>query len=212
MYVKNVDWTVFKSFVDSKKIFVQCLENNQIYELIAIDGSFVLNCTLDRLNANADTTEFESTYKANCNKSIVARDASGRQISTSSAFSDTSGFRFRGSSFKENCLTGVTTPIDYLIEQERYINGGFLIVDNIGLDDKISFQVVDKDNILGFGTEVVLDEFITDYYIPNDGKLEVKLDYPAKIMAGLYVRLLYSSTHASGCLVKCNLYLHWKTA
>jgi hypothetical protein len=139
-------------------------------------------------------------------------DTDGAKIVRSRAFANSDGFRFRGHSFSGDVLSGETKSLDYKIEAERFINGGRLIVDNIGLEDKITFQVVDKDNVIGYGAGVVLDEFIEDYFIPNEGNLEVRLDYPAKIPAGLYLRLKYTSTHASGCKVKCNLYLHWKAA
>lgn len=141
---------------------------------------------------------------------LEAKDSEGRLITSFTPFSNPSGFRFRGASFKDNVPANSTKDIDYKIAQERWINGGILIVDNVGPNDTITFQVVDKDNILGYGPNVVLDEFIKDFYIPQDKKLEIELSYPAKIIAGLYLRLKYTSTHNDGCTVKCNLYLHWK--
>jgi len=118
--------------------------------------------------------------------------------------------RFRGASFTDTVSANSSKDIDYQITQERYINGGKLIVKNIGQDDKITFQVVDKDNVLGFGAGVVLDEFIKDFYLPINESLNVQLDYPAKIIAGLYLRLKYTNTNSIDAVVKCNLYLHWK--
>lgn len=155
------------------------------------------------------------------------KDAFGRPIVTGAPFSDAVGFRFRGASFKGTINANSTENIDYEITQERWINGGRAIIDNIGNDDELTFQVVDKNYILAGiaypadynGTAwsvaqpdgVVLDEFISKFYIPQDGNLEVSLAYPAKIMAGLFLRLVYKSTHNSGCSIKCNLYLHWKS-
>lgn len=140
----------------------------------------------------------------------AAKDSEQRIITVSTPFSNPSGFRFRGASFKDTVSANSTKDIDYKITQERWINGGLLIVDNIGTEDKVTFQVVDKDNVLGFGAGAVLDQFITDFYIPLDKKLEIVLSYPARIPAGLYLRLKYTSTHNDGCTVKCNLFLHWK--
>lgn len=145
-------------------------------------------------------------------KNDSPRDSTGLPIYRGSPFTDSLGFRFRGHSFKDTVSTNTTKDIDYLVSAERWINGGRLIVDNIGADDKLTFQVVDKDNVLGYGAGAVLDEFIKDFYIPSTGNLEVALAYPARIYAGLYLRLKYTSTHASGCTVKCNLYLHWKAS
>lgn len=145
-------------------------------------------------------------------KDEIPRDSSGLPIYRGSPFTDSLGFRFRGHSFTDTVATNTTKDIDYLVSAERWINGGRLIIDNIGSEDKLTFQVVDKDNVFGYGAGVVLDEFIKDFYVPATGSLEVALAYPARIYTGLYLRLKYTSTHASGCTVKCNLYLHWKAA
>jgi hypothetical protein len=129
------------------------------------------------------------------------------------AFSDSEGMRFRGASFIDTVAADSTKSIDYKITEERYINGGKLIVKNMGDDDRITFQVVDKDNIFGFGAGVVLDEFIKDFYLPLNESLNVQLEYPARIMAGLYLRLIYTNTNTTEtATVKCNLYLHWRAS
>jgi len=143
---------------------------------------------------------------------VQPKDASGVPIIKSMPFTDAAGFRFRGVSFSGTATAEATTDIDFQITQERYINGGRLLVSDIGDNDKITFQVVDKDNILGFGAGVVLDEFIKDYFVPTSGNLEVRLDYPAKLIAGLYLRLKYTNSRTSNSSIKCNLYLHWKAS
>ena len=115
-------------------------------------------------------------------------DADGAMLIRSRAFSNSDGFRFRGASFKDTVTANTTKDIDFLISQERWINGGRALVDNIGADDQVTFQVVDKDNIFGFGAGVVLDQFISGYYVPQDGNLEIALAYPARLVAGLFLR------------------------
>jgi hypothetical protein len=139
------------------------------------------------------------------------KDVNGRLVITNSPFSDSSGFRFRGASFKFNATANSETVYDYPLTEERFVHGGMLIVDNVGEDDKATFEVVDKDNIFGFGAGAVLDRFIDSFYIPKNESLEVALAYPARLIAGLYLRCKYTSTHASGAIIKCNLYLHKKS-
>lgn len=129
----------------------------------------------------------------------------------SKPFTDSDGFRFRGASFVDTVAANSTKNIDYLVADERYINGGKLIVKDMGADDKVTFQVFDKDNVLGFGA-IVLDQFITDFYLPQGDPLEVALAYPARIIPGLYLRLVYTNTNSVEAKVKCNLYLHWKAS
>lgn len=137
-------------------------------------------------------------------------DADGALLTRPRAFSNTDGFRFRGAAVEGTISALTTGNIDYQITQERYINGGRLLVSTIGPSDKLTCQVIDKDNLLGYGAEFVLDEFIHEYFVPESGNLEVRLDYPAKIPAGFYIRLKYVNSSATLITVKCNLYLHWK--
>jgi hypothetical protein len=198
-------------------------ESKEVLELI-VNETLIVNNGVDDLSVpngialiqnNVNKISFDPSLLNN-NKLRVEleqpRDSAGRPIFTGAPFSDSGGFRFRGASFKGTISPNSTENIDYKITQERWINGGMAIIDNIGPDDQVTFQVVDKDNILGYGAGVVLDEFISGYYIPQNGNLEIQLAYPARIIAGLYLRLRYTSTHALGCTVKCNLYLHWKTS
>lgn len=210
--MRNVSWAQLKDFSVSRRAPMQYFESENGYDVIAIDGYFAVATLIDKTSVNADRTDFETNFKAQANQPVVKRDMYGREISTNSPFTDASGFRFRGAAFSGSSTAAGTFDIDYRIAQERYINGGRLLVDMIGADDRMTFQVVDKDNVLGMGAGVVLDEFISEYYVPQDGNLEVRLDYPARIMAGLYLRLRYTSTSSTGCTVKCNLYLHWKSA
>jgi len=144
---------------------------------------------------------------------LQPKDSAGIPLIKPFPFSDAGGFRFRGASFSGVAEgSNAVTDIEYKLTAERFINGGRLLVDNIGPEDQITFQVVDKDNVLGLGVGVVLDEFISNYFVPTTGNLEVRLDYPARVPAGLYLRLKYKNTGSNSTKVKCNLYLHWKAA
>ena len=206
----ELNWNDFKNFVNTRQLKAHYLTVNSNYHLVAFDYPLEVFCLIPLDNTNSDTIDFETNYKSLWNKKIS--DSDGYQIVRTRAFTNTDGFRFRGCSFQDDVLTNETKDIDYRLTAERYINGGRLLVSNIGDNDKLTFQVVDKDNVLGYGANAILDEFIKDYFIPTTGNLEVRLDYPARLYAGLYLRLKYTSTHANGCNVKCNLYLHWKTA
>jgi hypothetical protein len=211
--INKLTWSNFKNIINSKSLSIQMVESDIVYKLSAFDNQLTYLCDIIKENpVSSEQLDFETNYKSLVNKAINPKDKNGRSILTISPFTDASGFRFRGQSFSDTVLANSTKSIDFKIVQERYINGGRLLVSNAGENDTITFQVVDKDNILGFGSNVVLDEFISNYFIPNTDNLEVRLDYPAKIMAGLYTRLIYTNTNTlQDCLVKCNLYLHWKS-
>jgi len=177
-----------------------------------IDDSFI--SSLSGNDAEVYNDAVKITGISNCLQFLddSVKDSDGATIVRTRAFVNTDGFRFRGASFTGTATAGQSTSIDFKLIDDRYCNGGRLLVSQTGQEDQITFQVVDKDNILGYGAGVVLDQFIDGYYIPASDTLEVKLDYPAKIIAGLYMRLIYKNTSLTDTIVKCNLFLHWKTA
>lgn len=103
-----------------------------------------------------------------------------------------------------------TTNIDYLISTERWLTGGVLLVNNGNWGDSLHIQVIDKDNVLGYGSNVVLQQFITNFYVRPDSVFQEKLEVPyvSLLVAGLYVRIVYTNTSLFEVGVACNLYLH----
>ena len=199
--ITNLEWSQLKIILPTSSLTLHYIEYSDKYRITAYNSTIpLIECDLYKIHE--DCLDFETNFKSLCNKPLTSK---------SYPFSDTGGFRFRGASFIGSVPSNTTQDLDFLVVQERWINGGRAIVNNIGPEDKLTFQIVDKDNVIGLGAGTVLDEFICEYYVPTNGSLEVSLAYPARIPAGLYIRLKYTSTHASGCTVKCNLYLHWKS-
>lgn len=118
--------------------------------------------------------------------------------------------KFRGKGISFTALAGQTTSYDYKLTQARLIDGTQLILKDHANGDSIKFQVVDVDNILGYGAGTVLDEFATDWYVASDkqDQGETRLPYSAEIVANLYIRLVYVSTGGTNVSVKCNLFAH----
>jgi hypothetical protein len=114
----------------------------------------------------------------------------------------------KGMKFSANAST--QTVQDMQITDDVLIDGAVLITINAALGDKASFQVIDKDNVLGMGTNVVLGQYITDWYInPSETKqLEFSSIYPAKVFAGLYLRAIYDSVGSQAVDVIVNYKLH----
>ena len=178
--------------------------NSKVLTDIA-SGDLIIN------NEIADITDV--ALAINCLKGIELQDTDGVPLVTLSPFSNPGNFRFRGTSFSGTATAGVTTDIDILISEVRWINGGCLILKSHAFGDSITFQIVDKDNIFGYGAGTVLDEFIKDFYMNDQSQAQdqIMLDYPARLPANIYMRLKYTSTGATNVDVKCNLFLHKKT-
>jgi len=146
-------------------------------------------------------------------KTGATLSSDGVPLARTTAFADATNFRFRGTAMEGTATKTSTTNIDFKLTEERYLNGGQMIIKNHVIGDYVKFQVIDKDNILGYGSNVVLDEFISKWYITDTStQPEILLAYPAKIVANLYIRIIYVSV---GTLLDvnfyCNLYLHKKS-
>lgn len=201
----KLEWSIFKQYNNAKGSQLDYFNYPDKYYIFTNSNETYCELFKD-ISDNTDLLDFENNYKNNANKNTF------NQIVKTTAFANNENFRFRGVSFAGEATAGQTTNIDFQLTAERYMNGGKLILLNNDIDDKICFQVVDKDNVLGYGANAVLDEFIKDFYLPIDAPLEINLPYTARLYNGLYLRLVYKSAGQNNVKVKCNLYLHWKTA
>ena len=207
-----VDWDKLKDFVDNG-FALKYIDLGNKYELVALDIGFTLRGSIPKTTpANSDQLDFENNYKANANK--VALDAEGIPLQRLGAFCDSEKFRFRGKGMSGTGAAGTLTNIDYKVTEERFINGVRLILANHTIDDNVHFEIVDVDNVLGYGAGLVLDRFGDTWYVNPDMACQgdILIDYPAKIYAGLYIRVVYNSEGETDVKVKANLYLHKQTA
>jgi hypothetical protein len=115
---------------------------------------------------------------------------------------------FKGILF--TATAGTTTTSDLLVSDDSLIDGAKLIVIGATIGDKGTLQVIDKDNVLGYGANTVLGQYVTDWYMnPNDSnQLDSKSAYPAKIFGGLYLRMIYTSVGPSDVNIILNYKLH----
>jgi hypothetical protein len=212
--IKIEKWSEFKSLViESKKLLIQYESLSNGYKIYAEEKGFVWYIHLTReCDGCAD---FEANYKESANKPLELVDSSGYLYSYQSPFASSAGFRFRGHGMAGTATKNTTSNIDFKILEERYLNGCMLILKNHVFGDKLKFQVVDVDNIVGYGAGTVLDEFGTDWYVSEDSQDQgmITIPYPAKIIAGLYIRIVYISVGTENDVqLKCNLFLHKKVA
>jgi hypothetical protein len=105
---------------------------------------------------------------------------------------------------------GTTVSIDLKMTDDCFITGGVLRTDAATFGDKATFQVIDIDNILGYGENKILGTYLTDWYMRSDAQqqLDENLYYPAKILANLYLRVIYASVGNTDVQVAVNYRLH----
>lgn len=122
--------------------------------------------------------------------------------------------KFRGKGISATVAFGTSQNIDYKLTEARLIDGVSMILNNHVFGDSVKFQVVDVDNILGYGSGVVLDTFGDTWYVVSDSQAqgEIRLPYSAEILANLYIRIVYTSTGSTNVDFRCNLFLHTYSA
>lgn len=120
------------------------------------------------------------------------------------------GLNFNGNGVAMTVTANTTTNIDFKVTSDNIINGLTLLVKAANTGDYATFQVVDVDNILGYGAGTVLNQFGTNWYIDASVQMQSipRIPYPAKIIAGLYLRLVYTSTAVTAPWVAANYHLH----
>ena len=140
-------------------------------------------------------------------------DTEGREVQIFEAFAFNGNYEVKATGFKGTALAGVTTNVDFAIgSEDRHINGLKLILKNHSYEDTVGFQVVDKDNVIGYGAGVVLKTFGINWNVHDDMQDQGQntFNYVARIPAGVYIRIVYVSTGALDVSVKLNVILHEK--
>lgn len=105
---------------------------------------------------------------------------------------------------------GVETVNDYFIADDHLVDGAVLIALSSSLGDTVSCQVVDVNNVLGYGAGVVLGQYVTSWYMNPQASVQLnfKSSYPAKIYGGLFLRLKYNSVGNTPVEIIVNYILH----
>lgn len=101
---------------------------------------------------------------------------------------------------------GTTTTIDYKLLDDAFLVGGILLTKGATFGDSVTFQVIDIDNVIGYGANVVLGQYISNWYMREDSQSQVNeiSSYPAKVLANLYLRIRYTSIGGSNVSVAVN--------
>lgn len=115
-------------------------------------------------------------------------------------YSDSDHNRWKGELYTVPAST--ISTFDVRVEEEIRIFGGHYWVQDAHAGDKMTFQVVDVDNVLGYGANTVITEYISSMPVPPWNH-ERNLESPtaALIPSGLYLRVVYQSAGGTGTLL-----------
>lgn len=131
-----------------------------------------------------------------------------------SPFALNTEYEAKAKGYVGTATAGTTTNVDFAVgAEDRYIDGVRIILINHDAGDTMSFQVVDVDNVMGYGAGTVLKEFGTSWNVDHekcDQGANV-YNFLARLYAGLYIRIVYTSAGATNVTVKVNVRLFKKT-
>jgi hypothetical protein len=105
-----------------------------------------------------------------------------------------------------SATANTTTNFDLCVSSDDHLLlGGEIIVKDGGQGDYLTFKVIDIDNVMGAGAGTVLDTFIRKRYIaPTSYLSSISSRFPAKVPAGLYLRVSYISVNNTTPFVAIN--------
>jgi len=120
-------------------------------------------------------------------------------------------YTFLGDATSGVATKNTTTDIDYKLLDNCMMYGAEMIYRNAVDGDYVTLQIIDKDNILGYGAGTIINEWVKKWYVPSaENRWVVTSEMAGTIPAGLYVRLKYTSTGTeSDVPVKLNFYMIW---
>jgi len=115
-------------------------------------------------------------------------------LSQEKGFQDLTGHNFFKKGVHTTATAGTTTDIYLKFTTNMYLPGGGYHVGSTAVaGDYIGVQIVDKDNILGYGAGAVLGTFIDTDYVWPGREWEVLTGDAKMIPAGIYLRMRYVS-------------------
>jgi hypothetical protein len=155
MIGKELPWAEFKAFVDARVLSIQWVELNNTYYMTAIDGPFNFRCSVYK-DDGADQLEFEGSYKDLGNKSprteVVTQNEKNDKILKLAS---------REGSFVDGaCTISIKIPGTPGSGEGRWVAGGYAFTNVWTAGDRVTLcQVVDTDDLMGYGAGTVLKTY-----------------------------------------------------
>lgn len=183
-----LQWSDFKSIVNSKALSIQWIELSTMYRLAIYDGMLGYECRLEKNPSDStDLNDFENNYKAKGNKPLVTKNSpfgekvlpNGKKVFT----------RIHGMS---GTVAGAPDNLDFVIPYASCKLTGIQII-NCELGDKVNMKVLDTPSGTISGTpNLVLNQFAFDVNMTKDF-YEYKSSYDADLIQDMKVRIEFDA-------------------
>ncbi len=197
----TIDWNKFKTEVVAAGLPV-------FYEEVArgtrVWAHEVSVTWVALLTSESDVVDFQENYAALWNKP-GAESLHPVQILSSNAF------QMQANAVSVEVAAGQTGSVDFKIENysgenftSKYLNGAEIYCSNASVGDWAEAQIVDVDNILGYGANTVLKSYVKKMFIFPNVRQVITASAPGQIPVGLYIRIVYHSTGATSPVLYVN--------
>lgn len=179
-----VGWAELKAFADARGLSIQYVDLGVKYALAAFDGIFALHCEINK--SSDDAADFDANYKANGNKPVKQRSYNN--------LGEDDRFSFFGKAFSFTAIKNISTTYDFLLDQAYALKGGSFYSEDSIPGDYIKCQIVDVDNVLGYGAGFVVAEYIDKWYVYALQQIHINNEFVGVMpVSGLYFRVVYTS-------------------
>lgn len=115
---------------------------------------------------------------------------------------------FDAKGVKTTITAGTTSNLDYTLTDDCLITGMELITNNGNYGDTVQLQVIDISGIFTGVVGTVLDQVATGWNVVPQSDTQFDIVYPAKILTGMGLRAVYTSTGSTDVFLGVNYKLH----
>ena len=121
---------------------------------------------------------------------------------------------FDGQGVNVTVTAGQTANLDYTLTDDCLLTGVEVIIGNGNYGDTGNLQIVDSGGLIpppyqaAYPNYPVLDQFGTNWNFAPTTDETFQIVYPAKIVTGMTIRLVYTSTGTNNVFVGINYMLH----
>lgn len=207
------DWAYWKRLcITVKNLTIQYVDKGDAYLIIGPDSNGInwlitLPKLLDDGSPNPDADDFVANVLPACNFAIGQR---AYPFSSPDMQFAGSGF---AAVFGRAPQQPQTTDFLFPLPNVFYLNGGEYWTVGATAGDTLQVDLVDHDNVLGFGKDFVLvkPSYLSAWNIVplDNAHMLFQTVYAAKPPAGVYLRFRYTATGLTQDVkMYCNLFLH----
>ena len=200
----NLSYADLVSTVAAKGLKWQHVEIADRYSLWALENAVTYHATIFKDNAEVGGIDPEQEAANLIDYTTKYAQSANAPISSKVLTEPDNNFQMQADAVSSVCAKGTTTTIDYRMVNHagesytvKYLNGAEIYTDNCALGDWAESQIVDIDNVLGYGANLVLKTYVRKKYLFPNIKQTVMATAPGAIPVGLYIRVIYHSVGTS---------------